>query len=87
MCAKQSHLHEEAKKQIEDQNRHLDEMRASNQNFLNDFQKAELNAKSVEDLIAYGRYAIAKAQILLQDNEQTLEQEKRKMEKLTVKKD
>jgi len=43
-------------------------MRTSYQNSLNDFQKAELNAKSAEDLIAYAWDTIAKAQILLQDN-------------------
>ena len=47
--------------------------------------KAELNAKSAKDLIAYARDTIAKTKILLQDNEQILEQEKRKMEELSAK--
>jgi len=84
MRAEKSRLQEEAKRQIEDRTRYLDEIRASYQNFLNDFHKAKLNAKSAEDLIGYARDTIAKAQILLQDNDQTLEQ-KRKMEKLSSK--
>jgi len=68
MRAEQSHLQEEAEKKIEYQARHLDEMQSSYPSSLNEFQKMELNAKSVKDAFAYAQDTIAKAQILLQDN-------------------
>jgi len=49
----QARLHEKAEKKIAEQDLHLDETKVSNQNLLNDLQKAKLNAKGVEDIIAY----------------------------------
>ena len=55
MREEQSRLQEEVKKQIEEWTRHLNEMWVSYQSSLKDLQRAELNAKSVEGLIAMAR--------------------------------
>ena len=67
--AKQARLHEETKKKIAEQARHLDETRASYQNL----QKSELRAKGAKGIIAYAREEIALAQALLQYIKQILE--------------
>jgi len=79
--AEQEHLREEAEKEIAKQALHLDETRASYQGLSNDLHKSKPNAKSAEGVITSAWEAIAKAQALVQDNEQILAH-KRRIEEL-----
>jgi len=73
--AEQARLHEVAEKKIAEQARYLDKTRASYENLSIDLQKAKLNAKGIEKIIAHDREVIPKAQLFLQDNERILMQE------------
>jgi len=56
--------------------------KASYQKLIYDLQKSEFITKGAEGAIASARAAIAKAQALIQDNEQKSANEKKKVEKL-----
>jgi len=73
-CTDRERLHEEAEKEIAEESRHLDNIRVSYQTLLTNLWNSKLKAKSLEDVIASVREIIAKAQALIQDNEQVLVQ-------------
>ena len=61
---------------------HIDDTRVSYQSLIDDIHQFEIVSKTAEDVIGSARMAISKAQVLIQDHELKLANEKRKVEEL-----
>ena len=78
----QEHERKEMEEQIAEEGRHLQHLQADHQRLISDSKESEIVVQSAEQVIATARVTIARAQALIETNEQKLVATKKRLEEL-----